>query len=1069
MESGSIRTNTHQWNTPTWGQVEWLKNDEPISTLDDSNIDTRADHNLIISEARLSDSGNYTCLSSNIVARRRSASATVIVYVNGGWSLWTDWSECSVRCGRGVQRRSRTCTNPAPLNGGSFCEGMSVQKSTCSSPCPVDGGWGGWTEWSVCSSECDRQRSRECTDPEPKHGGRLCDGAALDIDNCTGDLCTQDKKLLHDMKVPPAEVEGNNDIALYAGLAAGVVTVVLLVIAVTLYRRSQSEYGVDVIDSSALTGGFQSFSFKSARQGNPLLMNSSIPPDLTMSRTYSSPMCFPDSVDKELMSEPSLFDPLPDVKVKVHSSFMVSLGVSERAEFHPNALPQSLSRGVVQDLSSRGGTLGGRGRGLLGPNLGFTSRTSVGKTLLQTSGLFGHGGGRLVLPNTGVSLLIPHGAIAENTSWEMHMSINQEDTCDLSEDSQEVMLGPQVSYGPFELDLSSPVAMTITHCADVSSHDWSLKLRRKTQEYNWEDVMSVDDESTSCYCLLEPQCCHLLVDRPGIYAIVGEPLREAAGKRLRLSVFGSLEADAHTYSLRVYCVDDTPHAFQEVVWLEHDLGGFLLEEPKTLLFRGTSFSLQISIQDVPQFLWSIKPFTTCQEFDFSQVWGSNQSPLQCAFALERFSQAANQLSCKISVRQVKGQEQILQVYTTVAESQKDAVPFFAQSDCTITSQTGARAFKIPLSIRQRICATFDTANAKGKDWQLLAQKLHIERNLVYFAQQASPSAVILSLWEAQHQDRGDLDSLASALEEIGRVHSKQPGVAATLDHPKPLSIMGNLHHPKHPTISGALGQSKHLAIMGNLTQTNHSANHLTVNQTKPPASVGTMDHSKQLATAGAFDQPQYSSHSANMGILDNPKPLAIDGTLEQCQHSTNISTLDHHKQLNFAGMLEQSIHSANVGKMDHSKQLTISATLDQSKYPTSMGTLDQNRQLTIAIPLDQAKYPSNTGTLDHHRELNISSILGTPDHPKQLIFADSMDQSKHTANMDHPKHLSISGTLESKNSDILHLDQSIQPSIMSTLDRSEHPAKSGTIDISRTPPSHTSLGHFSDDLESDHT
>lgn len=62
-------------------------------------------------------------------------------------------------------------------------------------------------------------------------------------------------------------MESNNDVALYSGLAAGVVTVVVLVIAVTLYRRNQSEYGVDVIDSSALTGGFQSFSFKSARQG----------------------------------------------------------------------------------------------------------------------------------------------------------------------------------------------------------------------------------------------------------------------------------------------------------------------------------------------------------------------------------------------------------------------------------------------------------------------------------------------------------------------------------------------------------------------------------------------------------------------------------------------------------------------------------------------------------------------------------------------------------------------------------------------------------------------------------
>lgn len=59
-------------------QVEWQKNDELVSSLTDDQLDTRAD--LIINEARLSDSGNYTCLASNVVAKRRSATAPVIVY-----------------------------------------------------------------------------------------------------------------------------------------------------------------------------------------------------------------------------------------------------------------------------------------------------------------------------------------------------------------------------------------------------------------------------------------------------------------------------------------------------------------------------------------------------------------------------------------------------------------------------------------------------------------------------------------------------------------------------------------------------------------------------------------------------------------------------------------------------------------------------------------------------------------------------------------------------------------------------------------------------------------------------
>lgn len=61
------------------------------------------------------------------------------------------------------------------------------------------------------------------------------------------------------------------------------------------------------------------------------------------------------------------------------------------------------------------------------------------------------------------------------------------------------------------------------------------------------------------------------------------------------------------------------------------------------------------------------------------------------------------------------------------QKEKETLPFFMQTDCTVTSQTGAKAFKIPPSIRQRICDTFDTANTKGKDWQLLAQKLNIQR------------------------------------------------------------------------------------------------------------------------------------------------------------------------------------------------------------------------------------------------------------------------------------------------------------------------------------------------------
>uniref|UniRef100_A0A452FVZ4 Netrin receptor UNC5 n=1 Tax=Capra hircus TaxID=9925 RepID=A0A452FVZ4_CAPHI len=736
-------------------EVEWLKNEEPIDSEQDEHIDTRADHNLIIRQARLSDSGNYTCMAANIVAKRRSLSATVVVYVNGGWSSWTEWSACNVPCGRGWQKRSRTCTNPAPLNGGAFCEGMSVQKITCTALCPVDGSWEVWSEWSVCSPECEHLRIRECTAPAPRNGGKFCEGLSQESENCTDGLCI-------------LGIENASDIALYSGLGAAVVAVAVLVIGITLYRRSQSDYGVDVIDSSALTGGFQTFNFKTVRQGNSLLLNPSMQPDLTVSRTYSGPICLQDPLDKELMTESSLFNPLSDIKVKVQSSFMVSLGVSERAEYHGKNHSGTFPHGNNRSFT----TVHARNKTPYIQNLSSLPT----RTELRTTGVFGHLGGRLVMPNTGVSLLIPHGAIPEENSWEIYMSINQGEPS-LQSDGSEVLLSPEVTCGPPDMIVTTPFALTIPHCADVSSEHWNIHLKKRTQQGKWEEVMSVEDESTSCYCLLDPFACHVLLDGFGTYALTGEPITDCAVKQLKVAVFGCLSCNSLDYNLRVYCVDNTPWAFQEVVSDERHQGGQLLEEPKLLHFKGNTFSLQISVLDIPPFLWRIKPFTACQEVPFSRVWCSNRQPLHCAFSLERYTPTTTQLSCKICIRQLKGHEQILQVQTSILESERETITFFAQEDSTFPAQTGPKAFKIPYSIRQRICATFDTPNAKGKDWQMLAQKNSINRNLSYFATQSSPSAVILNLWEARHQHDGDLDSLACALEEIGRTHTKLSNIA----------------------------------------------------------------------------------------------------------------------------------------------------------------------------------------------------------------------------------------------------------------------------------------------------
>lgn len=57
--------------------------------------------------------------------------------VDGNWSEWSVWEECSRTCGQGNRTRVRTCSDPPAQYGGRPCEGAAVEVIMCSvRPCP---------------------------------------------------------------------------------------------------------------------------------------------------------------------------------------------------------------------------------------------------------------------------------------------------------------------------------------------------------------------------------------------------------------------------------------------------------------------------------------------------------------------------------------------------------------------------------------------------------------------------------------------------------------------------------------------------------------------------------------------------------------------------------------------------------------------------------------------------------------------------------------------------------------------------------------------------------------------
>merc|ERR1712055_890498 len=112
--------------------------------------------------------------------------------MGGVFSEWSAWGSCSATCGGGSQTRTRFCT--PPQNGGQDCQGDSTEQQPCNSqPCPVDGVWSSWSAWSDCSAPCGggiQTATRTCTPPQ--HGGQDCQGSSSEEQTCNVQACPVD-------------------------------------------------------------------------------------------------------------------------------------------------------------------------------------------------------------------------------------------------------------------------------------------------------------------------------------------------------------------------------------------------------------------------------------------------------------------------------------------------------------------------------------------------------------------------------------------------------------------------------------------------------------------------------------------------------------------------------------------------------------------------------------------------------------------------------------------------------------------------------------------------------------
>ncbi|XP_028966580.1 netrin receptor UNC5C [Galendromus occidentalis] len=800
------------------GEVSWLLDGKHFM-LDD-NLEEEG-NKLLILRVKVKNEGTYSCK----IGDKIGDPITIEVKANGNWSPWGAWSDCLARCAKGSRSRTRSCTNPAPRNGGKECQGDYIEKEECTSwkDCTSkekdgeeSGIWTSWSSWSECGANCKQHRQRRCI--SSKKGSRLstpvCSGRNYIQRNCTGGECLPESpEVLAGMKTVQdtsgsalsnnflqdqgntgqheqgffmSHIGGLEAIAMVIGMAlAAIILAFTFLIALRFRPRDTSCHGDKphhVYPAVPINAGL-----------------STLPPDVTPN--YNDPRLHEYLSERKLDTAVTI--PLLQQLYTANVCPLPMTPSQSRSNYnsHRSRTPSSTEKTRTDSESQHYSDYGAPTSeyddmiyDTIPDELKDPSDRSSSSSDQISWGTIGSEGGRISLHHLGVSLMVPPGAIRHGKR-ELYVAVLREDKDRpswLKED--QCVLSAVLQCGPSDVPLARPVTLSFDHCASPPPDKWNIHVLSADGDCDgahsrWKPEVSLNssqestlDGSKSVFCQLDNGLCHLQTTKMARFVLVGEShAKSYAAKSVALIAFlskiSSLSQNEH--SVRVYCVEETKAAVRSVFNGE-DGKSVLLDEPKSILLHDGGANLCLTLESnslSPN--WKFKPGANQQEIPFKHVWSSRLSLLHCSFGLTATTATTMDLQCRIVVYQRGNQShrQILHLNSAAIHRQQ-----LTNSTHSLMVTRGGSSvvpsdgFRMSPEARSRICALLDPPDDEGNDWRRLAQHLGIDRNHGYFASKSSPTSCLLDLWEARNREAGAASNLLSLLRHIGR-----PDVTSTIE------------------------------------------------------------------------------------------------------------------------------------------------------------------------------------------------------------------------------------------------------------------------------------------------